>query len=135
MKFKRIEDIALILMSELAKSYRKDKYLSLHRVSELHGISELFLKKVTRYLKESELISSKEGVDGGYKLNRTPDNITLWDIIRSVNSDIKGFGHEPESVNEICMIKKSCVPQRINLRINEIIKDSFMKIHLSKLYV
>lgn len=48
------------------------------------GVSETYLSKVFTKLKKSGIIKSIPGVNGGYELARTPENISFWDIVEAV---------------------------------------------------
>src|SRR3989344_8587592 len=117
MKIPRQEDVALLLMGELAKHYGKG-LLSLTFIAFTHGVSPLFLKKIARMLRSGRLIKSKEGQNGGYTIARSPKDITVWEIIQAV------AGPDPERPNElkgtsICPLVSNCLPQQINKRIHD----------------
>lgn len=43
-----------------------------------------YLAKVLQQLAASKLVSGRRGVRGGYRLSRSPDSITLLDVVRAV---------------------------------------------------
>lgn len=102
--------------------------LSLVAMSEQHGVSVPFLKKIVRSLKSHGLVESKEGVGGGYTLARAANTITLWDIISSFTdaSDTRGAG------GLMCPVNTSCLPQQIRYTLNERIKDRLETIVLQE---
>lgn len=80
------EDYAVIFMSKLADNYQK-RLIPLSEIAEEFKISLPFLKQLARTLKKNGLIESKEGITGGYKLSRSPENITLWNVLASFNKN------------------------------------------------
>ncbi|SET26716.1 Rrf2 family transcriptional regulator [Paenibacillus sp. NFR01] len=48
------------------------------------GIPETYLSKVFTKLAKAGIITSVPGVNGGFKLARTPDEISFWDVIEAV---------------------------------------------------
>lgn len=108
MHFHKHEYYGLLFMAELS-GHESARPLSLVAMSERHGVSVPFLKKIVRSLKSHGLVESKEGVGGGYTLARGVDMITLWDIISSfiAVSDVGFPGGSP------CPIHTSCLPQHI----------------------
>jgi Rrf2 family protein len=55
-----------------------------------HGpMPERFLLQILRDLVEHGILESTRGVDGGYRLKRPPDRITLLDIVEAVDSPLE----------------------------------------------
>lgn len=57
----------------------------LSRVSEIagaYGVSELFLFKILQPLVENKLVETVRGRNGGIRLGRPADAITLFDVVR-----------------------------------------------------
>ena len=52
------------------------------------GISEKFVQKIMRLLQSEGIVKSVRGIAGGHMLARTPDDITLADIIFAVEGGI-----------------------------------------------
>ncbi len=58
-----------------------------------------FLENILVDLRRSGLVSSQRGAEGGYRLNRPADKITLADVIRAVDGPIANIrGTRPEAV-------------------------------------
>lgn len=53
-------------------------------LAEKQNIPERFLLKIMRSLTAAGIMKSYRGVDGGFALNRSPKDITLFDIIEAV---------------------------------------------------
>jgi Rrf2 family transcriptional regulator, cysteine metabolism repressor len=125
----RYDEVAILLMSELAASYGQGA-LSLASVSRNHGVSALFLKKIVRSLKSAGLVKSREGINGGYELAKSPEKISLWEIINSF-SEKKS---EQIFVNyKNCPIIQNCLPQLVHLTIKNAFINSFSDIMLSQI--
>lgn len=125
MHFTKIEQYALLLMGELARSGQV-RPLSLSGVSNRHGISLPFLKKIVRSLRAAGLVHSKEGLGGGYTLTRHPEHISLWDILSSVES----VTIDTKLTSDICPLNTSCLPQHIRSLVSITIKDRLERISL-----
>ena len=50
---------------------------------------ERFLLQILRHLVNHGIMQSTRGVDGGYTLTRTPDKISLLDILEAIEGPIK----------------------------------------------
>lgn len=115
MKLTRQEEIALLFASELAR--QQDVFVPLSDIAGTHGVSVLFLKKIALCLKKHQLVISREGLNGGYKLGRKPEDISAWDIFTAVSG--KSSGTENVSGNFKCPLHSACLPQTIRLLISE----------------
>lgn len=125
MHFQKHEQYGLLLMGELA-NVENGHPVSLVEVSRHHGVSVPFLKKIVRSLRASGLVESKEGMGGGYTLARTPEAISMWDIISAFDRT----SGETKPGNSICPINKSCLPQHIRVLLTKSIKERLEKISL-----
>ncbi len=60
--------------------------VSISTIAEEEEISGKYLEQVISPLRKSGLVTSQKGVKGGYALSRKPDDITLWDVIKALDS-------------------------------------------------
>jgi len=65
-----------------------DGYVSLQSISQRQEISLHYLEQIFNKLKKSNIVESKKGLGGGYLLARPATEITIGDIIRSVEGPI-----------------------------------------------
>lgn len=130
------EDYAVIFMHTLAKNYNK-KLISLSHVSSEHKISIAFLKQLAMLLKKKNLIVSKEGVTGGYKLAKDPSSITLFDVVAAVNKrrELTTCCHDAVDKNKEgkCPREETCQSKNAWQRINQQINNSLKSVTLSQL--
>ncbi len=77
-------DYAIQLLHRLS-SLEKNEALSLRTFSDESNISFLFLQRIARELKLSEMINSKQGVQGGYFLIKKYKDISLLDVIEAID--------------------------------------------------
>jgi Rrf2 family protein len=61
-----------------------------HVVAAAEGIPERFLLKVLRPLVSARILHSLKGPNGGYRLARSADRISLLDVIEAVDSPLRG---------------------------------------------
>ena len=65
-----------------------DGAIALKSVAQREHISEKYLEHLFASLKKAGLIRSVRGAQGGYRLARSPEDITLGDIIRVLEGPI-----------------------------------------------
>ena len=87
MKVSKREDFAIIFMTYLARQVSRD-FVSLTAVAGKTGISPLFLKHIAIELKNKGLIESREGVAGGYRLKKSPEEISATEILTAVSKEM-----------------------------------------------
>src|SRR6267142_952672 len=78
-------EYACIAMLELAATYAEPQPVRLKDIADAHGIPQRFLVQILLQLKTAGLVASVRGAAGGYQLARTPDSISLADIINAID--------------------------------------------------
>lgn len=78
---------ALRLMVDLGGA-DDEYYTPLREVAERQNISEKYLEQIVRPLARAGLVKSARGVQGGYKLALDSEDITVGQILRTVEGDL-----------------------------------------------
>lgn len=74
------------LQAALFLASREDAaYVPIQRISERLGLSFYFLTKVLQHLSHDGLLRSLRGPNGGVALTRSPDRITLKEVIVAID--------------------------------------------------
>jgi Rrf2 family protein len=74
-------EYACLAMLQLAERYSSGEPEQIRRIAKEHGIPSQFLVQILLQLKAAELVNSVRGASGGYRLNRSPQKITLLEVI------------------------------------------------------
>ncbi|MDG0810342.1 RrF2 family transcriptional regulator [Cohnella rhizosphaerae] len=61
-----------------------DATIGIKELSAFQGISETYLSKIFGKLTKAGIVSSVPGAKGGYKLAKSPADITFWDVVEAV---------------------------------------------------
>jgi len=88
MKFSTRARYGLRMMIELARELRKSKLVQLGRIAEITGVSENYLAQLAIGLRNDGLLIGVSGKNGGYYLTRTPDKISLLQIVKAVDGPV-----------------------------------------------
>lgn len=91
-------------MMDLAERYGQGNSL-LRELCEAHGFSEKYLEQLLRSLRQAGLVESVRGAKGGYWLTRDPDEITVLEIVESLEGDLKQF---PSKCGPDCKNREAC---------------------------
>src|SRR5262245_37077015 len=62
-----------------------------HEIARAHDIPERFLLKVLKPLVSAGLLYSVKGPRGGYRLARSPNQISLLEVVEGVEGQIRGM--------------------------------------------
>jgi len=76
---------ACVAMLELAGNYQEPQLLQVKGIAESHGISPRFLVQILLQLKVNGLVRSLRGASGGYQLARSPEEISVADVINAID--------------------------------------------------
>ncbi len=106
MKVSAKSEYACIAMMELAANYRAGQPTRIRAIAEAHGINSGFLVQILLQMKAAGLVASVRGASGGYQLARTPEDISLADILTCVedrNQARSSLGKSPPSAASIVL--------------------------------
>ena len=95
-------DYAVRALLELATVARTDDKALVkgETIAAAQDIPMKFLEAILRDLRNDGIIASKRGVDGGYRLDRPADRITVADVVRSLEGPLAAVrGERPEDVD------------------------------------
>ncbi|HXP32770.1 MAG TPA: Rrf2 family transcriptional regulator [Acidimicrobiales bacterium] len=81
---------------------------SVRDLAERTGLPQPYLEQILLALKGAGLVRSKRGVGGGYVLARTPDTITLGQIVSAVDGPISAGDFGEPHTNGACDHEGQC---------------------------
>lgn len=82
-------DYGLLLLSALAEKTKEGReFVSLKEIAEAKKLSSQYLSQIILPLKEAGLVKSKEGRDGGYALARPAREITVMEILETLEGPV-----------------------------------------------
>ena len=105
MKFSKATDYGLLLLIDLAK-LGHGEYTSVRRVARSKGISERFLSSIVRELANAGILSSRRGSNGGIRLARPSNEISLADVIVALEGPIELF--DCQRLPNLCQHEDLC---------------------------
>ncbi len=81
-------DYACRALLELALNWPNKESLTIHTISEKQGIPTKYLVHILIQLKRMGLVESLRGKQGGYRLVKSPNRISLGEVIREVGGPL-----------------------------------------------
>lgn len=98
LRLSRKGDYGIILVCALAQN-SKGKLISLAKIANEYNLPQKFVARLASALKNSGILKAKEGVRGGYMLARSPQNISLLEVLEALEGPLVG---------EACCSQGSC---------------------------
>lgn len=109
-------------MYDLASHYG-DAPQSIKSIAERQGIPEAYLEQLFASLRRDGLVQSIRGAQGGYRLSRMPSDMTVGDVLRSLEGGLHLVDCliEEESCGKSCACPSRIVWTRIRDGLNSIV--------------
>ncbi|AVV58319.1 transcriptional regulator, BadM/Rrf2 family protein [Paenibacillus vortex V453] len=83
MQFSKSTDYALHALIHLGLSERNNN-IGIKELSATLGVSETYLSKIMSKLRQDGIVRAVPGVNGGYELAKSPEQITFLDVIQVI---------------------------------------------------
>jgi len=133
LKISRLADYGSVVMRYLA--YFIDQPKSAAEVAEGTHIALPTVRKILKLLQNADLLISTRGQIGGYQLARSPDQISLVDIIEAIDGPIAltQCNLDLGSSKKSCGHTKICTMKQDWQLINQIIKEALSQKSLGQL--
>jgi Rrf2 family protein len=93
MKISAKTEYACIAMLELASRYGSGEPVRIRKIAERHNVPPRFLVQILLQLKGAGLVASTRGAAGGYHLLKSPDSVSLGEVMDVIEGVGEGNGH------------------------------------------
>jgi Rrf2 family protein len=99
-------DYACRVLAQLARHHGSDELAHIEELARIEAVPANYLVQILSELRNGGLITSRRGKQGGYALARSPEEITLLDIVEVIEGELleittAGAGHSSKTVNHI----------------------------------
>ncbi|OKH22450.1 RrF2 family transcriptional regulator [Chroogloeocystis siderophila] len=108
----------------------KNKPASVKAIAQRQDIPAPYLEKLLIEMRRAGLVESMRGVQGGYKLARSPAQISLGQILESVGETIKPLRHHMPTPTQA----EDWVTFTLWQRLHQKLKEALYTITLADLY-
>jgi Rrf2 family protein len=95
-------DYGMRALLELTAAYQVDprRLIKGEAIATAQGIPLKFLEGILRQLRQSGIVTSMRGAEGGYRLDRDPTQISIADVVRALDGPPEAVrGQRPEDVS------------------------------------
>ena len=127
---RRNTDYALRAMANLARHYGQ-KAVSTREIAAAEDISYQLACKLMQKLSKTKLVGSRMGINGGFRLGRPPSQISLLNVIKTIQGPLK-LNHCSLNPN-MCARSKNCPVHRRLIPLQKYMNDYFDKTSLKSI--
>ncbi len=113
---------ALKIMTDIA-IHSNGKNVSIMDIASRNRISDKYLEQIISLLVKNKLLVSFRGSQGGYRLTKTPSEISVGEIIRATEGNLETVSCL--TGNEKCDMAEKCLTVNVWAKLNEIVNDFF----------
>lgn len=111
----------LMAMFELGLKYGEGP-ISLRSIAEKQMLSDSYLEQLFSTLRKDGLITSVRGAQGGYMLAREPKDITVGNILRSLEGNLAPADCAADETIE-CIKEENCATKLVLIKIKDSIDE------------
>ncbi len=122
---------ALAATVYLSAKHGGGESLSAVSIAERLGISKIYLEQIFSTLRRAELITAIKGPQGGYKLARSPEEITAYDILFAADSAL--FERAGDTVEEKAPALDAAIQTLVFDRLDEAVTTSLKSATLAEI--
>lgn len=98
---------ALRMMLDLAQN-QHDGFVALKDIAKRQNISKKYLEQIVPLLNRSGVLRTTRGYQGGYMLSKSPESITVGDVLRITEGSLAPVSCLEDEVN-MCDRSDSCM--------------------------
>jgi len=130
LKLSKKSDYGLLIVSKLLNA---QDFVPLSKLVEHTKLPLRFLARISAILAHHDILQSREGRIGGYKLGKRFPHLSIYDFLCVFENDLKMTGCQDSS--EKCVFEKICKHKdSIICKLQKVILDDLKKIKLSDLF-
>lgn len=113
----------LVAMTYLAQNHGSGLPITIMSISKKLGISKIYLEQVFSMLKRAKLVESVKGAQGGYFLVSKPAEITVYDILSSIEMTLMEDTIAVSKIPEMNTAINKCLYQPLDKIVTELFQS------------
>ncbi len=95
MKVSLKTEYACRVLAQLARRYDQNELAHIESLAQAEDVPANYLVQILNDLRNSGLIQSRRGKQGGYQLARDPSTLTLFDILTAIEGELLAASPNP----------------------------------------
>lgn len=114
-------ECGLVIIADIAINSEDGSAVNLYEIAERRAISVKYLEQIVTRLRQSSLVKSIKGPHGGYILSRSPEKITVKEILDAI--DITLIGNDIAPLEECNSPVTNILDRMLWARIEQYLSD------------
>ena len=111
-------DYACRVLTQMARQYGGESLAHIEELARTEAVPANYLVQILSELRNGGLIVSRRGKQGGYALARSPEEITLLEIVKVIEGELleittAGEGQSGRRVNQIWQEVRSALETKV----------------------
>ncbi|MGL5176090.1 MAG: RrF2 family transcriptional regulator [Cetobacterium sp.] len=113
----------------IAEASQKGNLARIKEISESEDISVQYLEQILFKLKNENIIQGKRGPNGGYKLSMEPEDITLHELYKILDEEVKVIDCNENNKSKNCSCiddecSTSCIWSKLDIAMTKILEGT-----------
>lgn len=121
----------LASMISMAQDYTGESCITIVSISEKLGISKIYLEQVFSLLKRAGLVIAVKGAQGGYKLTKQPQSVSVYEILHALEQSL--FEQTEKSVAKQAPAIEQAMQDRVFTKLDSTINEYLNQVTLEDL--
>ena len=97
MKISTKVEYGIVALIDIAINLESSEYVTAISISERQGISKNYLEQILTPLRQAGIISGTKGSQGGYTLNKSPNELMMSSILNALDISILELSSDSNS--------------------------------------
>lgn len=117
-------------MVDLATEYGSGARLSIAQLAERQGVSAAYLEQLIASLKKAGLVTALRGVQGGYVLARSPELISVGEVLRVLEGStaiVDCVGTTGTDCSNVCSCSARPLWLKLQRRIDDVLNTTSVR--------
>jgi FeS assembly SUF system regulator len=131
MKFSKLTDYAVVILTALAKS--KEGSYSASQIAKLSNVPEPTVSKVLKMLSRKGLVQAQRGAYGGYSLASEVEDISVLDVLTAIEGPLTMTECASNGEEISCSMEAICALSGRWGIVNKAIEETLQGISLAKI--
>jgi Rrf2 family protein len=130
-RFSKMADYGVLLLGHFAR--HEGDLLSASELSEHYHMPRSVVANLLKAFREAGLLSSRRGLHGGYRLERSPDEISLLDVLAAIDGPVQLIDCAVADLATSCEYEEVCPSRSPMQAVNQRIVDLLAGMTLAEL--
>jgi Rrf2 family protein len=134
-KFSTTEEYGLRCLLQMAKKGPQGM-MTIQELSQKEGLTAAYIAKIMAMLRKGGLVQSLRGQSGGYQLSRSPQEITVNDVMEALSGKFftkEEYCSSPTGEHEVCVHTMDCAIRSLWMGLSDAMTSYLKKCRLSDL--